>query len=973
MPVAVERFRFLRKRPKPSRGADRSTPRRELRLPWRRRDARCRGGGRRPGARVWFGLPALLLAAATCAWTCVAIFSAQPVGPFTAVDAPATGAVEFVKGLDFCSSIGAQGLIGTGSAFYVSDWCNATTYEFAATSSPGAPAKLLNHALNGLTDGIALDHGVYFGIADRRQTIVLAGIYTFNPRTLNLGPSIAELPCPNTYGLAADPVSADLYVTGDCGLFRISDPGSPHQHVVQLARGDLDGIAISADGRELWVSLADRDGIEELSSSGDQLAYPTLSQQPVGVALVQPGAPAPPGQASLAGDVLVADTAGNVELIDTHANNTPSIIAAGGNRGAFLITGPDGYAYVAKADQIDQLQPAVFGPVARATPQPEPAATAPAVPTPAASPHAKPAASSGTSLLMIFLIAVGAPLALLLISGLLRALARWRQPRRRDRRDPRDLGDLGNPRDRAGTQSAPGPEVTIEAEQSADPAAGSSAEALPTSQPAAQHVALRTRITRWLDALPGRSSRSSIPEFGVTASGHHARPAAAPKQAALNRIRKAVANPDVLPSATTLRFAVLILAALASTASIYAHLSVLARPNSEAAAVRCVHSLSAAGAVEPATGNADLSCISASVPALARWAAVGVVLLLLVALLVYLFAPWFIRHFTGLRALNPATRSEQALADELDALSLEMGVPADPVWLYAPGSPKQDARAFGHPARPYVVIHGSLRAMLQNTPRNVPGFTAIVTHELAHLRNRDLLPTYATLAVWRAFLSVVLAPYLVSLVAPGIFSEPLHPGAYQLLEVAPDPRITVTSFLLVALVTLSVRAVLRVREAHADATAALYLRDDTALRAIIRARAAQQPRRGRALLPSGTALPSAARGPAGRSGPSDPARRTRHGGAVRAGRRGLARHGQRPVRGRARRAELVRGDGDPALRRRQRPYRHAPGPALRSLGVHRGGGADRVRLRDDLADAPGGRRGRAGECGGEGGGHRSAR
>jgi len=41
------------------------------------------------------------------------------------------------------------------------------------------------------------------------------------------------------------------------------------------------------------------------------------------------------------------------------------------------------------------------------------------------------------------------------------------------------------------------------------------------------------------------------------------------------------------------------------------------------------------------------------------------------------------------------------------------------------------------------------------------GFRAVVLHELAHVRNRDIDITYATVAIWRIHLVLVSAAYLV--------------------------------------------------------------------------------------------------------------------------------------------------------------------------------------------------------------------
>lgn len=721
-------------------------------------------------ARAIIGALAVAIVAASCVWSCAAFFTPRPFGPFTSVRAPVTAYSDVITGLASCDAVGAVGLLDDGSAFYVSDWCTGTTFKYALRS--GAPGKPIASALNGLTNGLALDDGGYYGIAGRHQTSALPGIYAFDPGTLELDREIATAPCHDTRGLAADPVTGDLYVTGDCGLWRISGVDTPHPVATRLVRADFDGVAFTPGGSTLWVANVAADSVEELSPAGTLLAAVSIPHGAVGVAAVSAAT-----RSSVAADVFVSDDDGSVLMINTRDHDAVSAVAVGGYRNEYLTIGPDGYLYDAKLDRVDRLQPAIFGPVTPSRPALSPPRTA----SRSGSADRSWLAPLGWALAATAAVSAG-------------VIACW-LTRRRGRRRRADAADP----------------VT--------------AAAWP---PAAE---------------PSPSDLSP------------------PADTALDRLRWALTDPDLLPSATSLRFAVLVLTIVASAGSVYAHLSVIARPAADAAAGRCL--AAAARAVNPAatvTAN-PFGCVDRYAPSLALWSAAGITLVLLATALVYTLTPWQIRNLSRSgaplyrdpqsgrwRARRPwwipggpsqrlpeldRTKSLQAAAaDRLDQLSAQVGVAPPPIGLLNVSSNDTDARAFGAHGRSFVLLNFGLIVQFRRDPR---AFDATIRHELAHLRNRDSRPTYATLAAWRVFVVLVLVPYVVSLIAPGVIRDPLRASAYRLASAAPDPRIAAAIATLTALVFLASRAVIRTREAHADCTAARY--DGGALRRAIKAAA----------------------------------------------------------------------------------------------------------------------------------------
>lgn len=121
-----------------------------------------------------------------------------------------------------------------------------------------------------------------------------------------------------------------------------------------------------------------------------------------------------------------------------------------------------------------------------------------------------------------------------------------------------------------------------------------------------------------------------------------------------------------------------------------------------------------------------------------------------------------------------------------------------------------NAVVFGRPGRHIVCLDGGLVACRRADPT---GFRAVVLHELAHIRNRDVGITYATVALWRAFMIVVMVPQAVQLgwELAGEASSVVAPV---------DRPMTIYSLLLLAalpvLVYLTRADVLRSREIYAD-------------------------------------------------------------------------------------------------------------------------------------------------------------
>ncbi|WP_428963075.1 M48 family metalloprotease [Micromonospora fluostatini] len=145
-------------------------------------------------------------------------------------------------------------------------------------------------------------------------------------------------------------------------------------------------------------------------------------------------------------------------------------------------------------------------------------------------------------------------------------------------------------------------------------------------------------------------------------------------------------------------------------------------------------------------------------------------------------------------------------------LVAQTGLRRVPTVLVDPTAMSASAVVFGRTGRPRLCLHGGLLVRLRTDPHAV---RAVLLHELAHIDNRDVTLTYATVTLWRSFIVVALAPFVATHLHL-VVSSPFHPGA------VPTHRNLLAAALLVTLVYLSRADLLRTREFHADLAAARW-------------------------------------------------------------------------------------------------------------------------------------------------------
>lgn len=197
----------------------------------------------------------------------------------------------------------------------------------------------------------------------------------------------------------------------------------------------------------------------------------------------------------------------------------------------------------------------------------------------------------------------------------------------------------------------------------------------------------------------------------------------------------------------------------------------------------------------------------------ALWGLLGIGALALAAGAIFLAQPWWYRQQ---RRLTPLTGDEDTenLLKRLEGVRRRAAA-GRVTWLLEAGNLRLSAFAFGRPGRRYVAISGGAAIAAVKKPAD---FDAVVLHELAHVRNRDIDQTYLALAFWRAFVITALVPMAALL----IFTRELGSPQRVLWRVAA-----------LALIVYSLRnSVLRSREFDADARAT-ELDPGTALSAVL--------------------------------------------------------------------------------------------------------------------------------------------
>ncbi|MFC5719156.1 M48 family metalloprotease [Streptomyces gamaensis] len=182
----------------------------------------------------------------------------------------------------------------------------------------------------------------------------------------------------------------------------------------------------------------------------------------------------------------------------------------------------------------------------------------------------------------------------------------------------------------------------------------------------------------------------------------------------------------------------------------------------------------------------------------AWWGLLGVGVLVLVAGAIFWAQPWWYKWHRNLTELTGTKHAD--LVDRLEGVRRQTGT-GPVVWLLQPDN-RVSGYTFGRPGRRCIAVSGGTAAAAVNDPAT---FKAVVLHELAHVKNRDIDQTHLTLAIWRAFVVVALLPLAILLIFSRVMGAP-QPMIWRMAAIA-------------LIVYLLRYAILRSREFDADARA----------------------------------------------------------------------------------------------------------------------------------------------------------
>ncbi|MFY1637489.1 M48 family metalloprotease [Solwaraspora sp. WMMB335] len=288
--------------------------------------------------------------------------------------------------------------------------------------------------------------------------------------------------------------------------------------------------------------------------------------------------------------------------------------------------------------------------------------------------------------------------------------------------------------------------------------------------------------------------------------------------------RAALSGAALLPSDTSVRYAVLVGMVFATTSVIYTRLW-LDRLGPDSLYQGCAAQLTRVGNAwqlaaplpQPRAAMQRLgACLRDDALAASSWASVGIVVVAVAAVTGYLLLPWWRIRRRRLLPLEPNVPAE--LVARLDTLVARAGLTRRPTFWLDPHASDQ-AHAFGTQRHCHVPLHpGVVRTFADVGERG--RLDAVVLHELAHIRNRDIRYTYLTQATWWSFLLLAVVPYLVFRLLPLAFGDtdgwwpaPMHPDTAQ-------RQAFLSIGVLTVVVLLTRQSILRVRETYADVTSA---------------------------------------------------------------------------------------------------------------------------------------------------------
>lgn len=198
--------------------------------------------------------------------------------------------------------------------------------------------------------------------------------------------------------------------------------------------------------------------------------------------------------------------------------------------------------------------------------------------------------------------------------------------------------------------------------------------------------------------------------------------------------------------------------------------------------------------------------------------------IVILAIVLVLAFPWWKERR---QALVPLPRNQSASAMERYCkLAGEAGLRHRPVVMWNPENPSAEASAYGLPGHYRVAV---APAVFASERRHPSAFETIIRHELAHVRNKDILISYFAVSSWYALLPALAAPLMLRF-------------AVRDFSLVPDYAMRAVAL---SLAVYLVRAgLLRSREHYADIRAASWTPDNRTIAVAFAAVPSQRPVHG---------------------------------------------------------------------------------------------------------------------------------
>jgi Calx-beta domain/Domain of unknown function (DUF4214) len=264
--------------------------------------------------------------------------------------------------LDCFTGVGPIGLaFSQNGTLFVSDAQNNNLYAFGQPGGTAGPATLVGTvtpSFGGSLTGLAFTKdGRFYAMLSNGNNLV-----EIDPANGVVIRQVVHLNGGSRFGLAIDPLSGDLFVSGFDGIERISNFASGPGTDTHYLSGDFDGINFAPDGT-LYAAAELQGGIYRVTGTnaptpGVATVIAFLPGNPDGIALeANPANAAKPF-------LYVNRNDGTITRIDTSTlPDTPtsacttgcSDIYTGGSRGDFVTVGPSGCLFATQSERVIRI------------------------------------------------------------------------------------------------------------------------------------------------------------------------------------------------------------------------------------------------------------------------------------------------------------------------------------------------------------------------------------------------------------------------------------------------------------------------------------------------------------------------------------------------------------------------------------------------------------------------------------------